>query len=197
MGFSSMRGTRLPIALVASLLIVGLVAIDVAPASAGPTAGAAKKKKCSKKKRKKGKCGNTAGDPVAALTALFAGSSFSGPSADRDTQYTDDWKFCRDGTYQRTYTSSGSTGFIDEPPVPFHNTTTYGGTWHFQPGALLRKTGELKGYVDTTITSWQDSQGHPPFAAADTDTVVVPPGEPFIVIGDHPVWHRTPGGAGC
>jgi hypothetical protein len=186
--------TRLPIVLLAAALTIGLAAIEVVPASAGPTASVAKKK-CSKKKRKKGKCGKSSGDPVAALTALFAGSSFSGPSADRDTQYTDEWKFCRDGTYQRHYESTGTTGF--DPPVPFHTATTYGGTWKFEPGALQRKTGELKGYVDTTITSWQDSEGHPPFAAADSDTVVVPPGEPFIVIGDHPVWHRTPGGAGC
>jgi hypothetical protein len=187
---------RLPIALFAALLTLGLAAIDVGPASAGPTASVAKKK-CSKKKRKKHKCGKSGGDPVAALTALFAGSSISsvsnGTSGGGPGTNTDVYKFCRNGTYRRQIDNVG-TG-----ETPFHRVTTYAGAWKFTDG-LRRKTGELKGGLTTTVDSFQDSDGAdppPPEVLPFVDTVVVPAGEPFIVIGDHPAWTRTPGGAGC
>ena len=194
--------TRLPIALVAALLTVGLAAIDVGLASAGPTASVAKKK-CSKKKRKKGKCGKSTGDPVAALTTLFSGSSFSSSAKDNspsvDGSFTDVYKFCRNGTYQGRDESIGT--IRSDPPIPYDYVITWGGTWKFTD-ALRRKTGELKGGLLLTIDSWQSNVpegnvGHDPPPSPDSETVVVPVAQPWVVIGDHPVWTPTPGGAGC
>ena len=179
-------------------MIVGLAAIDVGAASAGPTASVAKKK-CSKKKRKKGKCGN----PVAALTAVFAGSSFSSSAADNSPiangTFTDSYKFCRNGTYQGRDESIGT--FFNGPPDSYDYVTTWGGTWKFTD-AERHKTGELKGGLLLTIDSYQTNVpegnvGHNPPPSPDSETVVVPADKRFVVIGDHPVWTPTLGGAGC
>lgn len=191
--------TRLPIALIAALLTVGLAAIDVAPASVVPTASVAKKK-CSKKKRKKHKCGK-GGNPVAALTALFAGSSFSSISSTTaygdPGSYTDVIKFCRNGTYQDRVENIGTGRFSG---TAYDTILTYAGTWKFTD-ALRRKTGELKGTLLRTVDSWQDSEGHappPPDALPFYDTVVAPVGQPNVKIGElFPIPVRTPGGAGC
>jgi hypothetical protein len=201
-GGGQRRSTSLPIVLVAALLIVGLAATDVVPASAGPTASVAKKKgkkKCSKKKRKKHKCGK-GGNPVAALTALFAGSSFSSTSSTTaygdPGSYTNVIKFCRNGTYQDRTENIG-TGFSG---TAYDTVTTYAGTWKFTD-VLRRKTGELKGTLLRTVDSWQDSEGHappPPEALPFYDTVVAPVGQPNVKIGElFPIPVRTPGGAGC
>jgi hypothetical protein len=193
--------TRLSIGLTSALLSVCVAAVGIVPASTGPTASVAKKKKCSKKKRKKGKCGK-AGDPVALLTALFAGSSFSStfedPSPSVDGTATDVFKFCRNGTYSRR---DQSTGTIRSGlgPIPYDHVTTYGGTWKITvlSGEGLRKNGDLKGGLDITITSWQDSDGAPQPVTQDSFTVTTPADRRFFIIGDHPAWTRTPGGAGC
>jgi hypothetical protein len=195
-----MRAKR-GIAAVTALLIVALAAVEVAPVTAGPTASAAKKKKCSKKKRKKGKCGKTA-DPVALLTARVAGSSFSSTgdigSNSADGTHTHTYKFCRNGTYTSHEENTGTVRTADGP-VPFHEVTDYGGAWKVtaHPRGGLSKTGELKGVLDITITSWQDSEGRPQYATQDSFTLVFPADRPFVIIGDHTPWTRTPGGAGC
>lgn len=183
-------------------MIVGLAAIEVGAASARPTASVAKKK-CSKKKRKKGKCGKSAGNPVAALTAVFAGSSFSSSAADNSPgangTFTDSYKFCRNGTYQGRDESIGT--IPDSPPVSYDYVTTWGGTWKFTD-AERHKTGELKGGLRLTIDSYQTNVpegnvGHNPPSSPESETVVVPVDKRFVVIGDHPVWTPTLGGAGC
>jgi uncharacterized low-complexity protein len=197
--------TRLPIALIAALLIVGLAAMDAAPASAGPTASVAKKKKkkCTKKKRSKGKCGK-AKDVAATVTALIAGSSFRSsfdyPSSSADGTVTEEYEFCRNGRYRFRNRSTG-TIHSGLDPVPFDDVTTYGGTWKLKE-AERAGTYALKGILVLTADSFQTnapegSLGHDPPPSPDSHIFVAPFAKPIFTIGDHPVWTRTPGGAGC
>jgi hypothetical protein len=182
-----------------SIALLATAAVEVVSASGEPTASIAKKKKCSKKKRKKGKCGPQA-DPVALITALLSGSSFTSTGDDgspsTDGTFTDVFKFCRDGTYTRHEESSGTirSGL---GPIPFHEETAFGGTWKMTPHPTLPRPGELKGILEVTITSWQDSEGRPQYATEDSYTVLVPPDRSYFIFSDHPPWIRTAGGAGC
>jgi hypothetical protein len=181
-------GRRLPIALIAALLIAGVAAIDVVPASAGPTASVAKKK-CSKKKRKQLKCGKQAA-AVAALTALFAGSSFSFsyPAGDGGS-ISEVRKYCRNGTYQSQYVvvmGSGET----------YQVITSSGTWKFT--AAHGASGSFDGNLHQTISSWQDSLGQPPTEAVTgfDGSVKHDSGASDITMGGYR-WTISPGGAGC
>jgi hypothetical protein len=184
-------GRRLPIALIAALLIAGVAAIDVVPASAGPTASVAKK--CSKAKRKQLKCGRPAA-AVSALTALFAGSSFSYsyPAGDGGS-ISEVRKYCRNGTYQGRYVvvmGSGDT----------YQVITSSGTWKFT-AAHVQAHGSfssLDGNLHQTISSWQDSLGQPPTQAVTgfDGSVKHDSGASDITMGGNR-WTISPGGAGC
>lgn len=181
-------GRSLPIALIAALLIAGVAAIDVVPASAGPTASVAKKK-CSKEKRKQLKCG-----PVAALTALFAGSSFSySVPGDAGSYSTGVAKFCRNGTYQGQYAITGSAGA--------DHVLTNSGTWKFTAAHVvgLGSSSSLDGNLHQTNGSWQDTGpgANPPVQQAAFDSSVKhPSGASYITMQDYR-WTISPGGAGC
>jgi hypothetical protein len=185
-------GRTLPIALIAALLIAGVAAIDVVPTSAAPTASVAKKK-CSKKERKRLRCGRQT-PAVAALTALFAGSSFSYsyPSGGSGS-ISEVRKYCRNGTYQGQYVvvlDSGET----------YQVITSSGTWNFT-AAHVEDHGSftsLDGTLHQTISSWQDSLGQPPSLAPTgfDGSVKHDDGASDITMGGNR-WTISPGGAGC
>jgi hypothetical protein len=195
-------GRGLPIALTAALLIAGVAAIDIGPASAGPTASVAKKKKkCSKKKRRAHHCPGQA-SPVATLTALLAGSSIHYEPSVRANE-SQVIKFCRDGTFQRREELNGLDDGSGSVSHDHDYVLTAGGTWRITAAHVQMHSSSpssLDGNLNRTTTSWQGVgpvQESPPQLPMSLDGSIKHPSGASSVTYVSQVWTLTPGGAGC